>query len=110
MIAVGHSEDARSAAQPVILPRGGPGQNDVASPAFLAWEREQRAAEALESALAVLATAASLRLQTGTLTPRLTTTATASNSVAKTLLEQRPFGQALGQLADQLRAAIRHAG
>jgi NADPH:quinone reductase-like Zn-dependent oxidoreductase len=33
--------------------------------------------------------------------PRLTTTATASDSVAKALLEQRRFGHALGRLADQ---------
>ena len=58
MVAVGYSEEARGAAQPVILPRGGPGQNDVTSPAFLAWHRERAAGVALDATLATLAAAA----------------------------------------------------
>jgi histidine ammonia-lyase len=58
MTAVGYAEDARVAAQPVVLPRGGPGQNDVTSTAFMAWSREQAAAAAATASLAVLAAAA----------------------------------------------------
>jgi histidine ammonia-lyase len=62
MVAVGYSEEARAAAQSVVLPRGGPGQNDVTSPSFLAAAHERSAGNALCAALAVLAAAACRRL------------------------------------------------
>jgi histidine ammonia-lyase len=58
MLAVGYAEDARAAAQAVVLPRGGPGQNDVTSTSFMAWSREQAAAGAATAALTLVAAAA----------------------------------------------------
>jgi histidine ammonia-lyase len=59
---VGYAEEARAAAQATILPRGGYPQNDVTAPSFIAWEREEQAAGALEACLAVLAACASQAL------------------------------------------------
>jgi hypothetical protein len=55
MLAVGFAEEAEASAQRTALPPAGPGQNDVTSPAFLAWEREEAAAGALTACLALLA-------------------------------------------------------
>ena len=58
MAAVGFAEAARHAAQRTFLPAsesGGFVQNDVASPNFLAWERQEEAARMLEATLAGLA-------------------------------------------------------
>jgi histidine ammonia-lyase len=54
MVTTGWAEEAVAAAQPPILPRSGPGQNDVGAPAFLSWRRNQTAGAALESCLALL--------------------------------------------------------
>jgi histidine ammonia-lyase len=62
MVQVAWAEDARAAAQPTFLPLGGYGQNDTASPSFLAWHKEGRAAACLDAALAVLAVVASQTL------------------------------------------------
>jgi len=62
MPVVGYAEEARAAAQATILPRGGFPQNDVTAPSFLAWEREERTAAALEACLAILAASASQAL------------------------------------------------
>src|SRR5205814_5474581 len=63
MVQVGHSERARTAAQPTILPRGGFAQNDVGAPGLIAWEKERDAAEAFVSSLAVLAALAAQALE-----------------------------------------------
>ena len=62
MVQVGYSEEARGAAQRTLLPRGGFPQNDVASPTFLAWDKERRAGECLDVSLALLAATASQAL------------------------------------------------
>ena len=54
MVTAGWAEEAVAAAQPPILPRSGPGQNDAGAPAFLAWRRNIVAGVALESCLALL--------------------------------------------------------
>jgi histidine ammonia-lyase len=59
MVMVGWAEDARTAAQRTLLPLGGIGQNDTASPTFLAWRKEGEAGYCLEAALAGLAALAS---------------------------------------------------
>jgi histidine ammonia-lyase len=105
MLAVGYAEDARTAAQPVVLPRGGPGQNDVVSPAFLAWERERAAGVALEAALAALAAAASFRVDATALTGQLERLAEETSAVREALAEKKPFGETLGRLAERFRAA-----
>jgi histidine ammonia-lyase len=58
MAIVGYEEEARMLAQATLLPgseSGGFGQNDVASPIFLAWSKQERAGELLECSLAALA-------------------------------------------------------
>jgi histidine ammonia-lyase len=66
MVVTGWSEEAALAAQPVLLPRSGPGQNDAGAPAFLAWQRNLAAGRALEACLAVLlATAGQIFLAEG---------------------------------------------
>jgi HAMP domain-containing protein len=63
MLAVGFAEEAEAHAQRTALPPAGPGQNDVTSPAFLAWEREEATAGALTSCLALLAALSTLVLE-----------------------------------------------
>jgi histidine ammonia-lyase len=56
MVAAGYCEEAVAAAQPTLLLRSGPGQNDVGSPSFLAWQRSEAAGAALAACLAILLT------------------------------------------------------
>lgn len=58
MAITGYEEEARMLAQATLLPgseSGGFGQNDVASPVFLAWSKQERSGMLLEAALAALA-------------------------------------------------------
>ena len=58
MAIVGYSEECRMLAQPTLLPgseSGGFGQDDVASPVFAAWSKQDRAGDLLDQALASLA-------------------------------------------------------
>jgi len=58
MALTGYEEEMRMLAQPTLLPgseSGGFGQNDVASPVFAAWSKQDRAALLLEQSLATLA-------------------------------------------------------
>jgi histidine ammonia-lyase len=101
MVAVGYSEDARAAAQPPVLPRSGPGQNDVASPSFLAWSREQSAARSLEASLAVLAAAAAHSLERE-VQPSLRPLRDACLPVVSALRAETAFGTKLEELIVQL--------
>lgn len=58
MAMVGYEEEMRLLAQPTLLPgseSGGFAQDDVASPVFLAWTKQEKAGELLELTLASLA-------------------------------------------------------
>ena len=99
MVVVSYSEEARAHAQPPILPRGGPGQNDVASPAFLAWSREENAARCLDASLAVLAAAAT-RLLKRDVDVRLRAVCETSAPVVAAL----ESGQATGEELERLTA------
>lgn len=58
MAMVGYEEEIRMLAQPTLLPgseSGGFAQDDVASPVFLAWSKQEKAGELLELSLASLA-------------------------------------------------------
>ena len=60
MAATGYEEELRMLTQATLLPgseSGGFGQNDVASPVFLAWSKQERAGVLLEATLAALAPA-----------------------------------------------------
>ena len=57
MAITGYEEEARGLATATLIPgseSGGFGQNDVASPVFLAWSKQERAGLLLEHALAAL--------------------------------------------------------
>ena len=57
MAITGYEEEARSLATATLIPgseSGGFGQNDVASPVFLAWSKQERAGELLVQSLAAL--------------------------------------------------------
>ncbi len=65
MAITGYEEEARMLASATLLPgseSGGFGQNDVASPVFLAWSKQDRAGLLLEQSLAALAPVAMLAL------------------------------------------------
>jgi histidine ammonia-lyase len=67
MAITGYEEEARMLAAATLLPgseSGGFGQNDIASPVFLAWTKQDRAASLLEAALAGLAVIAEKALAT----------------------------------------------
>jgi histidine ammonia-lyase len=58
MAIVGYEEEMRMLAQPTLLPgseSGGFGQDDIASPVFMAWSKMDRAGLLLEQCLATLA-------------------------------------------------------
>ena len=108
MTAVGYAEEARGAAQPVILPRGGPGQNDVSAPGFLAWSRERTSADCLGAALAALAAAASQVLAAADAepAPRLRALLADTRLRFAPVTERRAFGADAAGLADHFHARV----
>ena len=65
MAVTGYLEEAKAAAQRTFIPgseSAGAGQDDVASPVFLAWAKEARAGRCFDAALAGLAAVASQAL------------------------------------------------
>jgi histidine ammonia-lyase len=106
MVAVGYAEEARAAAQPVVVPRGGPGQNDVTSPAFLAWARERDAADGFVAVLAVLAAAACLELGSRSLSHGLERVQGESRPAAAAVAAGRAAGTSLGALAESFRERV----
>jgi histidine ammonia-lyase len=62
MVANAFVEDARAAAGHTASGIGSPGQNDVISPSFLAWDSQDRAGTACDRMLAVLAACATQTL------------------------------------------------
>lgn len=111
MAATGYEEEARGLATATLLPgseSGGFGQNDVASPVFLAWSKQERAGVLLEHALAVLAPIALLALEvTGRPVPE--PLGDLAGAVRTHVPVQRPglvLGPATGALAEWLRAQV----
>jgi histidine ammonia-lyase len=62
MAAAGYAEEARTLTQTTVLGLGGFGQNDLPSPAFLAWAKADAVGACLDRTLAVLAALASQAL------------------------------------------------
>ena len=108
MLAVGRSEEARDAAQPTTLPRGGPGQNDVGSPSFAAWDKERRAGEAAVAAPALLAAAASqvLALEDREPAPALRPLFAEIRAERPPVGQRRSLGAGLGRLADRFGSRV----
>ena len=111
MAQTGYEEEARLYTQATLLPgseSGGFGQNDVASPVFLAWSKQDRAGRSLDMALASLVPIALRALD---VTERPVPAPLADlEAVARKILpdpeESQAFGPAVAALADALRADI----
>lgn len=69
MVAAGYAEEARTLAQTTVLGLGGFGQNDLPSPAFLAWSKADAVGTCLERVLAVLSALASQALHVAAQAP-----------------------------------------
>ena len=111
MAQTGYEEEARLYAQATLLPgseSGGFGQNDVASPVFLAWSKQERAGRCLDMALASLVPIALRALD---VTDRPVPAPLADlEAVARGLVpdpaESKAFGPVVATLADALRRDI----
>ena len=111
MAQTGYEEEARLYAQATLLPgseSGGFGQNDVASPVFLAWSKQDRAGRCLDMALASLVPIA-LRALDVTKRPvpaPLAGLEDLGREIVPDFEHDRAFGPAVAALADALRADI----
>ncbi|HUR42674.1 MAG TPA: aromatic amino acid lyase [Aestuariivirga sp.] len=108
MAITGYEEEARSFAGATLLPgseSGGFGQNDVASPVFLAWSKQEKTGSLLEAALASLSFIAltALTITGRPAPPKLL------NLVKdiRRFLPEPPGSEALGPAAYQLEARLR---
>ena len=111
MAQTGYEEEARLYAQATLLPgseSGGFGQNDVASPVFLAWSKQDRAGRCLDMALATLLPIALRALDvTGRpVPPDLAGLEAAVREIEPDLVRHRAFGPAVGAIAETLRRDI----
>jgi histidine ammonia-lyase len=111
MAITGYEEEARMLASATLLPgseSGGFGQNDVASPVFLAWSKQERAGLLLEQSLAALAPIALLALD---LTDRpvpepLAALAEATRTHVPVDRQGLMLGPATAELAEWLRGRV----
>jgi histidine ammonia-lyase len=101
MVQVGWAEEARTSAQPTFLPLGGFGQNDTASPTFLAANKERHVGSCLDAALAVLALVASqaLHVKERGAPPALDELLTGVRERCPPLEDWRPLGAECGRVA-----------
>lgn len=111
MAANGYEEEARLYAQATLLPgseSGGFGQNDVASPVFLAWTKQEKAGGCLDMALASLAPIAlrALKVTDRETPPALTPLADSTLETFPGLDNSEPNGPRAARLADVLRARV----
>jgi histidine ammonia-lyase len=111
MAANGYIEQAKGAAQRTFIPGSDSsacGQDDVASPVFLAWSKEARAARCLDASIAILATVASQALfVTDREAPRaLQRFLQFIRSYVPPVTEDRLLGPELGRLTDAITAKI----
>jgi histidine ammonia-lyase len=110
MAAAGYIELARAAAQRTFIhgSDAGRGQDDVASPVFLAWSKEERAGRLLDAQLAMLAVVASqaLHVTDRPVPAALRDFATLVRTHVPPLIEDRILGPELGRLAEALTAEV----
>ena len=111
MAATGYEEEARLYAQATLLPgseSGGFGQNDVASPVFLAWSKQEKAGECLDMALATLAPIAlrALKVTDREVPPVLEPLAAMTLEAMPGLDNAEPNGPRIAGLAGNLRALV----
>jgi histidine ammonia-lyase len=111
MAVTGYLEEAKAAAQRTFIPgseSAGSGQDDVAAPVFLAFDREARAGRALDAALAMLAVMASQALHATErpAPPALRDFLDAVRAVVAPVGADRLLGSELGRLAAAFTARI----
>ena len=111
MAQTGYEEEARLYAQPTLLPggeSGGFGQNDVASPVFLAWSKQDRAGRCLDMALAGLVPIAlrALEVTHRRVPPGLAGLETAIREIEPDIAQHRSFGPMVAAIAGALRRGI----
>jgi histidine ammonia-lyase len=110
MAAAGYIELAKAAAQRTFIhgSDAGAGQDDVASPVFLAWGKEERAGRLLDASLAMLAVVASqaLHVTDRAVPPALREFTDLVRSYVPPLIEDRILGPELGRLAEALTAEV----
>jgi histidine ammonia-lyase len=111
MAVAGYIELAKSAAQRTFIPgsdSAAAGQDDVASPVFLAWAKEERAGRCLDASLAMLAVVASqaLYVTNRQAPPALRGFTETIRRHVPPVLEDRVLGPELGRLADAFTAQV----
>ncbi|MCY4394907.1 MAG: aromatic amino acid lyase [Rhodospirillaceae bacterium] len=111
MAQTGYEEEARLYAQATLLPgseSGGYGQNDVASPVFLAWSKQDRAGRCLDMALASLVPIAvrALRVTGRPVPPQLAGLDAAAREFMPDPAQRVAFGPAVASIAGVLRRDI----
>ena len=108
MAASGYAEEARGACVPTLLGLGGWGQNDVPSPAFIAWNRFDRVRGFVGGSLACLAAiAAQSFAQTGReAPPALAPLLAQVLELCPPITQRRSLGPDLAALAHMLAGGI----
>jgi histidine ammonia-lyase len=110
MAAAGYIELAKAAAQRTFLHGSdlGAGQDDVASPVFHAWSKQERTGRLLDASLAMLAVVASqaLHVTDRPVPPALRDFTTLVRSHVPPLIEDRILGPELGRLAEAFTAEV----
>jgi histidine ammonia-lyase len=111
MAANGYIEQAKGAAQRTFIPgsdSSAAGQDDVATPAFLAWAKEARAARCLDASLAMLAVVASQAFYvTDRQAPRaLRNYLEFIRAYVPPVIEDRMLGPELGRLTNAITTKV----
>jgi len=110
MAANAYIELAKGAAQRTFIPANdsGAGQDDVATPAFLAWSKEVRAGRCLDASLAMLALVASqaLFITDREAPPALRPFTDLIRTYVAPVSDDRMLGPELGRLADAITAKV----
>ena len=111
MAQTGYEEEARLCAQATLLPggeSGGFGQNDVASPVFLAWSKQDRAGRCLDMALASLVPVAlrALAVTDRTVPPGLAGLEAVIRDIDPDIARRQAFGPVAASIAGALRGEI----
>ncbi len=111
MAQIGYEEEARLYAQSTLLPgseSGGFGQNDVASPVFLAWSKQDRTGRCLDMALASLVPIAlrALDVTDRPVPPRLAGLETAIREIESDMSQHKAVGPVMASIAGVLRHEI----
>lgn len=105
MVASAWSEEARSLAEPSVLPFSGIGQNDIPNPLFAAWRRADRMLDVVVAQLVLGSSLGSQALawsQRST-TSRLVTFVEEIRSLVPPVTERRDVGADFARLAEQFQ-------